>query len=316
MLIKKMFTTVLTVVTVTLASVGMTADWSPSGTLRVQIGFGAGGSTDVMGRVIAQVMKEQTGWNVIAENKTGGGGVAMFTGIANRPADGAVIGLGVNMPIMINLVQRGDELAFNLDSFDYIGTVARAQLALVARADAPFDNLQEMIAYAKANDGIAIGFGAGPQKFLMEVVDKKANAGFRFVSTEGEAETQKLLLGGQIMVGFSAGTHLPLLEAGELKMIASANNTRHDYAPDIRTVAEDGYNVYMDPYWFFATTAGTDADAIGALREAFANAIQSPQVADVVRKAAVSSTLNLGPEGTKDMMVSGIENVKVLFGKN
>jgi tripartite-type tricarboxylate transporter receptor subunit TctC len=79
-------------------------DWKPNGTLRLQIGFGAGGSTDTMGRVIAKVMKEQTGWNIIAENKTGGGGVAMFTGISQRPATGNVIGMGVNMPIMINLV--------------------------------------------------------------------------------------------------------------------------------------------------------------------------------------------------------------------
>ncbi|NKB63094.1 MAG: hypothetical protein GKR95_13560 [Gammaproteobacteria bacterium] len=85
-------------------------DWKPSGPLKLQIGFGAGGSTDTMGRVIAKVMKEQTGWNVIAENKTGGGGVAMFTGIARMPAKGNVIGMGVNMPIMINIVKRGRSL--------------------------------------------------------------------------------------------------------------------------------------------------------------------------------------------------------------
>ena len=57
-------------------------DWRPSGPLMFQIGFGAGGSTDAMGRVIAKTMEEQTGWNVVVENKPGAGGVAMFTGIA------------------------------------------------------------------------------------------------------------------------------------------------------------------------------------------------------------------------------------------
>ena len=74
------------------------AAWKPDGVMTLQIGFGAGGSTDTMGRVLAKVIKDQTGWNIIAENKTGGGGVAMFTGIANMPPDGKVIGLGVNMP--------------------------------------------------------------------------------------------------------------------------------------------------------------------------------------------------------------------------
>ena len=124
------------------------AGWKPDGPLSLQIGFGAGGSTDTMGRVLAKVMKEQTGWNIFAENKTGGGGVAMFTGIAKMPPNGRVIGLGVNMPILVNLVRRGDELPFDLDSFDYLGTIAKAELALVAAADAPFDDLDGLIAHA------------------------------------------------------------------------------------------------------------------------------------------------------------------------
>ena len=216
--------------------------WEPDGTLRVEIGFGAGGSTDTMGRVIANVMAEQTGWNIIAENKTGGGGLAMFTGISQRPATGNVIGLGVNMPILINLNRRADELPFDLDSFAYLGTVARAQLALIARADAPFDTIDEMVAYSKANDGLPIGFGAPPQRLLMEVVNRQTDAGFRFVTTEGEAETQKLLLGGQVLAGFSAGTHIQYLESGDFKMIASANDARHTYAPDTPTFRESGYD--------------------------------------------------------------------------
>ena len=290
-------------------------DWKPSGTLRLQIGFGAGGSTDAMGRVIAQVMKEQTGWSIIAENKTGGGGVAMFTGISKMQPKGDVIGMGVNMPIMINLIQRGDQLPFDLDSFDYLGTVARAQLALIARADAPFNTLAEMVEYSKANDGLAIGFGAGPQKLLMEVVNREEDAGFRFVSTEGEAETHKLLLGGQVLAGFSAGTHLKYLESGDFKMIASANDARHSYAPDIETFREAGFNAYVDPYFYFATTAGTDPEALAALTEALANAIASDEVGKVVRNAATTETLNLGPDGTKQMLVDGLENVKILFGK-
>ena len=63
-------------------------DWAPSGPLMFQIGFGAGGSTDTMGRVIAKVMEEQTGWNIVVENKAGAGGVAMFTGISKAKPNG------------------------------------------------------------------------------------------------------------------------------------------------------------------------------------------------------------------------------------
>ena len=145
------------------ASMAGAADWEPKGTLKIEIGFEAGGSTDTLGRLVANSMKAQTGWNVIAENKPGGGGIAMFTGIAKAKPDGSVIGLGVSMPVLINLVLRGDKLSFNLDSFDTLGTVARAQLALIAGGDAKFDDLAGLIAYSKANGGVAVAFDAKPQ---------------------------------------------------------------------------------------------------------------------------------------------------------
>ncbi len=303
----------LAATTLFVAGAAVAQDWQPDGDIKLQIGFGAGGSTDVMGRVLAQTIEEQTGWNVIAENKTGGGGMAMFTVISKMPANNNIIGLGVNMPVMINLVKRPDEVPFNLDSFDYVGTLSRAQLALIARADAPFDNLAEMVAYSKANDGVAVGFGAAPQKLLMEVVNKQDDAGFRFVSTEGEAETQKLLLGGQILAGYSAGTHVPYLESGDFKMIAVGNNARHDYAPDTQTFVEQGYNAYVDPYWFLAMTAGTDPAAVKAIAAAVDAAVNSDAVAEIVANAASSTPLNLGSDGTKKMLVEGLDNVRVLF---
>ncbi len=313
MTFSKKLTGLLAGAVMAIATTATAADWKPSGTLRLQIGFGAGGSTDTMGRVIAKVMKEQTGWNIIAENKTGGGGVAMFTGISKMPPKGNVIGMGVNMPIMINLVKRGDQLPFDLDSFDYLGTVARAQLALVASADAPFDDIAGMVEYAKANDGLPIAFSAAPQKFLMSAVDKEAGAGFRYVSTKGGAENMKLILGGQVLVGFGSGEHLQYLESGDVKMIASANDSRHNYAPDTQTVREAGFDVYVDPYFFFATTAGTDPEALAALTKALSNAIASDEVAQVVKNATQTEALNLGPDTTKQMLVDGVENVRVLF---
>ena len=105
---KKLLGTLCLTAAIASSFVANAADWKPNGTLRLQIGFGAGGSTDTMGRILAKVMKEQTGWNIIAENKTGGGGIAMFTGIATMPAKGNVIGLGVNMPVLVNLTLNSE----------------------------------------------------------------------------------------------------------------------------------------------------------------------------------------------------------------
>ena len=288
------------------------AEWAPKGPLTIEIGFGAGGSTDTIGRIVAKVMKEQTGWNVIAENKPGGGGIAMFTGIANRPADGLTIGLGVNMPILVNLVTRPGEMAFDLDSFDYLGTAGRAQLAMIARADAPFDDVAGLVEYAKANNA-PIAFDAKPQELAMRQVMQAAGVEFQFLSTKGGAENVQLILGGQAIAGFEAGEHLPFLEAGQLKMIASMNNTRHNYAPDTPTLVEQGYPIYVDPVFFFAAAKGTPDDARDALIKALANALASEEVATVVQNSLKSPILNMGPDGTEAMLRDGLANVGQLF---
>ena len=289
--------------------------WEPEGTLKMQIGFGAGGSTDTMGRVLAKVMEDQTGWNIVAENKTGGGGVAMFTGIAKMPPRGQVIGLGVNMPILVNLVRRGAELPFDLESFDYLGTISKAELALVAAADAPFDDLAGMIAHAKEAGNLPVAFGAPPQKLLMDVAARETGVTFNMVSTEGGAETMKLILGGQVLAGFGSGEQFPHLEASTMKVIASGNADRLSFAPDVGTFTEAGVNAYVDPYFFLATTAGTDPEAVKAIASAIDEAMQSPEMAEIVANAIKGNPLNLGTDGTRQMLVDGLDNVNVLFAK-
>ena len=119
--------------------------------------FGAGGSTDILGRAIAKELEDQYGWEVVAENKPGGGGIAMFTKIAVAKPDGLKIGMGVSMPTLINLVMRGDKLTFDLDSFDYLATVTRAQLAMIARTDSPFDDIAGLIEHSKSKGGALVG---------------------------------------------------------------------------------------------------------------------------------------------------------------
>ncbi|MEM7068619.1 MAG: tripartite tricarboxylate transporter substrate binding protein [Pseudomonadota bacterium] len=315
MIFKNTILGIATAALVAFAGTAFAEDWKPSGDLKLQIGFGAGGSTDTMGRVLAKVIEDQTGWNVIAENKTGGGGVAMFTGISKMPPQGKVIGLGVNMPILVNLHKRGAELPFDLTSFEYLGTISKAELSVVAAKDAPFDDLTGMIEHAKKEGNLPVAFGAPPQKLLMDVAARETGANFNMVSTKGGAEAMKLILGGQVLAGFSSGEHIPYAESGDMKVIAAANATRLSYEPDVGTFVEAGVNAYVDPYFYLATTKGTDPAAIKALSAAIENAIKSPEMAEIVANAIKGKPLNLGPDGTQKMMQDGLSNVAILFAK-
>lgn len=291
------------------------AEWAPNGPLTIQIGFGAGGSTDTMGRVVANVIEKNTGWNVVVENKPGGGGVAMFTGLSQMPPRGKIIGMGVSIPVLVQLVQRGDQLPFDVDSFDYLGTVAKAELALVASKDAPFDDLEGMIAYSKEQSGIPVATMAPPQVLMMNQAMAATDSTFNLVTADGGAEVMKLILGGQVLAGFGSGEHFPYLESGDMKVIASANQSRLSYAPDVKTFTESGVAAYVDPVFFFAMTKGTDPAAVTAISAAIEAAMSAPEVIEIVRNAVQGAPINMGVDGTRQMMVDGLANAEILFAK-
>ncbi len=290
-------------------------DWKPDGPLTIQIGFGAGGSTDTMGRVLAKVMEDNTGWNIVVENKPGGGGVAMFTGLSQRPPRGDLVGMGVSIPVLVQLVNRGDQLPFDIDSFDYLGTVAKAELALVASKDAPFDDLEGLIAYAKEQGTLPVATMAPPQVLIMNQTQATTGATFNLVTADGGAEVMKLILGGQVLAGFGSGEQYPYLESGDMKVIAGANQSRLSYAPEVKTFIESGVNAYVDPIFFLAMTGGTDPEAVKAIAAAIDEATKAPEFAEIVQNAVKGAPVNMGTEGTKKMMVDGLANAKILFAK-
>lgn len=291
----------------------MAQDWEPSEPLTILIGFGAGGSTDTMGRVLADVISDQTGWSVIVENRPGGGGVAMFTSVSQMPVDNHTIGMGVGIPVLVQLVERGDQLPFNIDSFSYLGTIATAELALVASADAPFDDLEGMIAYAQEQGAMPVATMAPPQVLMMNAAMRETEAEFNLVTADGGAEVMQLILGGQVLAGFASGEHFPYLESGDMKVIASANANRLSYDPDTLTFIEAGIDAYVDAVFFLAMREGTDPAAAEAIAAAIDAAVQSPEVAEIVRNAVQGPAVNLGPEGARMMMVNGLANAQRLF---
>ncbi|MGB2201389.1 MAG: tripartite tricarboxylate transporter substrate binding protein [Pseudooceanicola atlanticus] len=310
------FKTILAALTATAISAGAAvADWAPSGPIKLWIGFGAGGETDTLGRLIAKDMSEATGWDIVVENKPGGGGIAMFTQLATVPADGQTLGMGVTMPVLVNLTVRPDQIPFDLDSFDYLNTVALAQLGIIAKADAPFDDLESFIAYSKEKGGALMAFDAKPQELLMNVINGQSDAGVKLLSTKSSAEALQQVLGGHVDAAFNAGAHIPYLDSGEVKMIASANASRHSYATDVATVPEQGYDIYVDPWFYIAAPAGLPEDAKEALSGAISAALASDATKEAIMNSMHTEPSMAGPEETKQMLVDGLANVGTLFGK-
>lgn len=287
-------------------------DWTPKGSIKLQIGFGAGGTTDIIGRLIAAQVEEDTNWNIVVENKPGGGGVAMLSGLMNQKPDGMKLGVCVNIPILLNLALRGDKLPFNLESFDYIGTILRGENALVVKSDAPFNDIEGLIAYAKTNS-VAIGFDAKPQQMLMDAVAKQAHVKFKFVKHKSGGEQIQSLLGGHITAGILAGAHIKYLKSGDLKMIASVNKNRHSYEPEKMTLIENGYDFYLDPYYYIVAPKGLPGNVKSTLAKAFNNAIYSKKIIKALYNILKVGPNNLGTDGTLPMLMEGQKDIKVLI---
>lgn len=304
--------TVIACITVMASSI-QAEEWAPEGSITLQIGFGAGGSTDIMGRMVAAKMEEDTGWNVVVENKPGGGGVAMFSTLMQEKPDGLTLGLGVSTPIFLNLASRGDQLPFNIDTFDYLATIMRGEIALVARSDAPFNTLDELLAYAKTqNGGVVVAFDAQPQQMVLTPVAQKADAKFRFVKHKSGAEQIQSILGGHADVACTAGEHVKYIESGNLKMIASMSRDRQACAPEAKTLLEGGFNLYLEPYFYIAAPKGLQENVKATLAKALDKAIYSEQVQAALRDTMLASAHNLGPQGTYEMLSQGAVDFKAL----
>ena len=99
------------------------------------------------------------------------------------------------------------------------------------------------------------------------------------------------------------------------KMIASANASRHSYAPDTATVQEQGYDIYVDPWFYIAAPAGVPDDAKAALHDAITAALSSDAAKEAIMNAMHTEQSMAGPDETRAMLDAGLTNVGTLFGK-
>jgi tripartite-type tricarboxylate transporter receptor subunit TctC len=291
---------------------GQAEGWAPKGSITLQVAFGAGGSTDMITRLLAANIEKTTGWNIVVENKPGGGGVAMLSGLMHKKPDGQILGVAVNMPIVINLALRGDKLPFKISSFDYIGTMANIELGLCSKADAPFNDFAGFLEHAKKT-GAIIGFDAKPQQLVYTAIGKKTGVKMKLVSHKSGAEQIQGLLGGHIMAACLAGEQIKYIKSGDLKLIASMSKKRHGYAPDVKTLIESGYDYYLDPYFYIAAPKGLPANVKATLTKVVNNSLQSAEVKEAINNVLKVDPLNLGPEGTQKMMEEGMVDIAYLL---
>ena len=250
----------------------------PSRPITMIVPFAAGGTTDVVGRVLAQRMGRSLGHTIIIEN-VGGADGSIGTGRAARARpDGYTISLGP----MDTHVLNGAFYSLQYDvlnDFRPITPVAAGPLVLYARKTIPANELSELIVWLKANSKAAMGFGVVSYRLLAAFFERETKTQLTLVPYRGTAPTMLDLIAGQIDLSFNSTDQLPLMRAGSIKAYAVTSDSRMALAPDIPTFRELGLPSISFSDWFgLFAPMGTSRDVIAKLNAAAVEALADPTV--------------------------------------
>ncbi|MEG0150390.1 MAG: tripartite tricarboxylate transporter substrate binding protein [Comamonas sp.] len=270
-----------------LGAVGMAPvaaqDVFPSKPLTIVVPFAAGGTTDILARIVSQALQQELGQTVIVDNKPGAGGNIGAAAAARAAADGYTLFMGTVGTHAINASLYQKPGFDPIKDFAPLTRVATVPNLLVANPKQPFKTVKEMIAYAKANPGkLNYGSsGSGSSIHLSgELFRSMTGLDMVHVPYKGSAPAITDLLGNQIAVMFdNMPSAIQHVRSGKLRPIAVTTAKRSPELPDVPTVAEAGVPGYEATSWFgLWTQAKTPAPVQQRLHAAIAKVLKDPAV--------------------------------------
>jgi tripartite-type tricarboxylate transporter receptor subunit TctC len=209
--------------------------------VKIIVPFPAGGTADVMPRIVADWLTRKWGQAVVIENRTGAGGNIGAEAVAKAEPDGYTLLSAPPPPLVINH-NLYPKLGFDPTEFVPIVIMGRVPNALVVNPKLPANNVAELIAAAKANPGkiTSATQGNGTTSHLTsELFQLMADVKFQHVPYRGSAPALTDLVAGNVDIMFdNLGVSLPLVKSGQLKLLAVATPNRMAALKDVPTIAE------------------------------------------------------------------------------
>jgi tripartite-type tricarboxylate transporter receptor subunit TctC len=235
-------------------------DW-PKQPIRIVVGFGAGGGTDIAARIVAQPLSELLRQPVVVENRVGAGGMTAAEAVARAPKDGYTALMMSNahaVSAAMYKTLRYDPIA----DFQMVSMVGTAGLVLVTAPSFPAKTLKEVIAQAKANPG-KLNFGSPgvgtTQHFAAEYLKQLAGIDIQHIPYRSTPAAVAALIAGEVQVVIELiQTVQGQFQSGALRAIAVTSAQRFATVPDIPTFAESGLPGYDVTSWYgLSFPAGT-----------------------------------------------------------
>lgn len=248
--------------------------------------FAAGSATDQLARALAQGVTQQTGQQVIVDDRAGANGFIGAQYVAKAKPDGYTVFVTTNTTHAAN-EHLFKKLPYDpVKDFEPVTLLGRGGQIMVVNDNSPAHTVGDFIQLAKARPGkLTFGWGSSSSRIAGELFKQMTGTEIASIPYKSNPPALTELMGGQIdMMITDMATGLPQVKAGKLRALGVSTARRSPLAPEVPTISEAGVKGYEMTYWFAAyVPAGTPAPLVNRLNELLAKSVQEPAASTFYR---------------------------------
>ena len=303
-------TTGITAIALSLFAAAAAAQSFPSKPVRILVGFGAGGSTDIVARTLAQSLTADWKQNVLVENRPGASGMIAAELVAKSPPDGHTLMITPQTSLAVAPALYGKAAYDTMRDFTPITLTGYTPLLMVVHPSFPPKTFREFIALAKkSKEPITFGSGGVGSSPHMAGELMAAQLGIKITHVPYKGENPALAdtIGGQIPIMFgNLPVAVPHVNSGRLRGLANTWSKRSPLAKDIPTVAESGFKDYAIATWFgLLGPANMPAELVMRIQRDTARLFNVPAIKDKLTGMGVDLVLDT-PEQFREYLKSEV----------
>ena len=278
----KLLATVGLITTLAPAAALAQADY-PSRSISIIVPYAPGGTTDVVGRALAESLSRQLGQPVVIENKPGAAGAMGVIDMMNAKPDGYRLTMA---PVGIFRQPYLQPTRYDpIRDLTYIASFLTYDFAVTVRDDSPFKTIQDLVEHAKKNPG-EIDYGT-PGRFtgnqvVLAALGKQEGIEFTHIPYKGDSDATAALMGGHTKAAVVTNSILAHVQSGAVRVLATADKERNPAFEGVPTMVESGYDVVVPSPLGIAGPAGLPQEIVDKLDQAIKAALEDPAVIRVM----------------------------------
>ena len=304
MLTRRLLGSLCTISAAVLIAAPVHAQHYPSRTVRIIVGFAAGGSTDAIARLYAQRLPEVLKAPVIVDNKPGAGQMVAINAVRVAPPDGYTLYLGTGSALSQGPGVRKDLPYDPLKDFSLIALVATVPGVIVVSADLPVRSVRDLVTYAQANPA-QLNYGSsgiGSASHLQtEYLSSLTAMKITHIPLKADADIMRELSAGRVHMGISPlQGAIPFISSGRVRAVAVTGSRRLQGLPDVPSLSEAGFKGLegIDPYTYYGLVgpAGLPPAVVAKVNEAVNAVSKMPKAVEQLQAQQFAQPIIGSPE--------------------